>query len=182
LSEFTDPGLPGFAIEGIYSHSILVGANAKRIAEALEMPGRDSEDALLAGLLHDIGKLLLATNFRDEFSQALQDAQENSLPLHEAETRIIGVSHAEVGAHLMSLWGLPDSIQEAIALHHRPGLWGDTTLSPLTAVHIANALDQPSESADIQNKIEGLDYHYLERLGLVERLDEFIELCQLEPV
>ncbi|MFH2056340.1 MAG: response regulator [bacterium] len=182
FNQFDDPGLPGFAIEGIYRHSIQVGSNAKRVAKALELPSRMVEDSLLAGLLHDIGKLLLAANFRDEFSQAMQWAQQHSCRLHEAEAEVIGVSHAEVGAHLMSLWGLPDSILEAIALHHNPNLWHNLTIGPLAAVHIANALDQPGASADNSEKIPDLDYHYLEQLGIADRVDELVGVCEVEAV
>lgn len=182
FSQFDDPGLPGFAIEGIYSHSIQVGSNAKRVAKALGLPSRLVEDALLAGLLHDIGKLLLAANFREEFSRALVWARENSCSLQEAEVEIIGVSHAEVGAHLMSLWGLPDSILEAIALHHNPSLWNNLTASPLTAVHFANALDQPGADADKPRELPDLDFHYLEQVGVADRVEELVGLCELEAV
>lgn len=181
-NQFDDPGLPGFAIEGIYSHSLMVGANSKRVAKALGMQTRLAEDALLAGLLHDIGKLLLAANFREEFSQALQWAQEKSVPLHEAEKEVIGVSHAEVGAHLMSLWGLPDSILEAIAFHHDPARWSNETVSALTAVHVANALDQPGFSADKIEEIPDLDYQYLEKLGIADRVEELVAVCELDAV
>ncbi|MBE9486498.1 MAG: HDOD domain-containing protein, partial [Chloroflexi bacterium] len=103
--QFNDPGLSGISVESVYNHSIAVGTAAKKIAGALGLNERETEDALMAGMLHDVGKLIMLAHFRSELSRAIQLAEKKSVPLHKAERQTLGVTHGEIGAHLLSLWG-----------------------------------------------------------------------------
>ena len=98
-------------------HSQLTAKIAGRLLPA--SPMRDA--AIVAGLLHDIGKLVLATRSPQHFARAIQESRVEKIPLYEAEQRLMGVSHAEVGAYLLGLWGLPAPVVEAVANHHVPG-------------------------------------------------------------
>ncbi len=87
---------------------------------ALTLKTPIADDTLLAGLLHDIGYWVLAHECPGELNTAVELAAATSIPLHEAETRIMGASHAEVGAYLLGIWGFPYPIIEAVAHHHCP--------------------------------------------------------------
>ncbi len=71
-------------------------------------------------MLHDIGYWILVQECPKDLAKALELARAEGLPLLECERRITGATHAEIGAYLLGLWGLPHAIVEAVALHHTP--------------------------------------------------------------
>lgn len=179
FDQFQIVGQGGMTVESIYTHCIAVGTTSQKIAKAMKLTRNLVDDALLAGMLHDLGKLVMLSYFRSEYDQAIQLASKMTLQVEVAEREILGVSHAEIGAHLMSLWGLPDTIIEAVAYHHRPGECVNQGLSVLAAVHIANALEHEQESQTIYAK-SAPDLEYLDRLGISDRVSELRELCSVE--
>jgi HD-like signal output (HDOD) protein len=124
------------SIDKLQLHVHKVAAAARALAA--ESPRAD--DALLAGLLHDIGYWILAEECHAQLSESVSLAIEEKIPLHEAETLIIGASHAQVGAYLLGLWGLPYPVIEAVAHHHTPECVPQSELDPLVAVAVAHAL------------------------------------------
>jgi HD-like signal output (HDOD) protein len=106
----------GFSVEEIQRHSCCVGS----IASRLPMPRRKADATSVAGLLHDIGKLVLAVRLPGQFERALQASLAQHRPLHILEEELTGTSHAEIGAYLLGLWGLPASVVMAVSLHHHP--------------------------------------------------------------
>lgn len=159
----------GFDIERLWHHSMTVGAMAKRLAETEQLSTREADEAFTAGLLHDVGKLILAASLPDTYQKALAASKAQRIPLWRAEEEVFGTSHAEVGAYLLGLWGLPTSIVEAVAWHHRPAECPARTFCPLTTVHVANALwyqNAPTEG----NNFQVMDTVLIESMGLTERL------------
>ncbi len=167
--------VPEFCIETLWNHSVMVGALAKRIAADQSQSRELCDHALLAGLVHDAGKLVLAANLPDQYTQALEQAHAEHLTLELAERHQFDTSHAEVGAYLLGLWGLPDPIVEAVAFHHHPGL-GATAFAPLTAVHAANALASRL-SPCCRDCIAEPDQDYLAAIGLGSRWPRWNELA-----
>jgi HD-like signal output (HDOD) protein len=102
--------------EQLQNHAQLAAAACKSLAGGRASP----DDAWLAGLLHDIGYWVLVQECPDELGQALELSRNQHLPLFECERLTTGATHAEIGAYLLGLWGLPYSIVEAVALHHTP--------------------------------------------------------------
>ena len=96
-------GVEGFSIEEFQSHAMLVG----KIAASILPAGRGQHEAMTAGLLHDIGKLVLIADDPRRWVSLNRDARERGLPLHETERERQGITHAGTGAYLLSLWGLP---------------------------------------------------------------------------
>ncbi len=182
FSQFEFPPLSNMSIDSIYSHSLAVGTRAQKIAAAIGLARPMCDEALMAGMLHDVGKLIMLTHFQDELKEALRLAEESSLPLHEAERKVMKVCHADIGAHLLSLWGLPDAILEPVALHHAPQRMPIPQRSILTAVHIANALEHEEHDGEKTNSVSRLDQDYVNKLGLAAKIDEFKESCQPEQV
>jgi putative nucleotidyltransferase with HDIG domain len=123
-------------IDKLQAHVQQVAAVAQSLAAG--MPRAD--DAVLAGLLHDIGYWVLANECPDNLAEAVAMAVANKIPLYEAETRVIGASHAQIGAYLLGIWGLPYPVIEAVAHHHHPESIPQSELDPLGAVALAHAL------------------------------------------
>jgi HD-like signal output (HDOD) protein len=136
---------------------------------------RQANEAFTAGMLHDIGVLVMATRLPDRFAEVLELSRQSERPLHVVERELYGVSHAEVGAYLLGVWGLPFSIIEAAAYHHHPSDLPQETFNVLTAVHVASALvEAKSDSSDeLPGPCAQIDLSYLEALGVRERLGEW---------
>jgi putative nucleotidyltransferase with HDIG domain len=115
-------------------------------ANALAAKTTFADDAMLAGLLHDIGYWVLAQECPEELGKAVALSISARVPLCTAETQIIGASHAEIGAYLLGIWGLPHSVVEAVAHHHQPGRVSHSEFDVLAAVVSAHAL-VPSDDA-----------------------------------
>jgi HD-like signal output (HDOD) protein len=122
-------------------------------------------DFYLAGMLHDVGHLILATSDPDAY-------RGGELPSLDAEYDRHGVSHQEVGAYLLGLWGLPDPIVEAAAFHHAPRESSGRIMGPLTAVHVASAVVADESAEPV------LDHSYLSAVGVGDRMDAWIGVCE----
>jgi putative nucleotidyltransferase with HDIG domain len=144
-------------------HAIAAAMLARQI-----VPDRARRDqAFLAGLLHDIGELI--TPSRAAAAGATTPAD------------VPGGSHAELGAYLLGLWGLPDPIVEAVALHHRPAAAEPSPgLDVLVAVHVTEGLLQelapPDPSTDVMES--RLDEPWLQSVGHADKLDDWRALAQ----
>jgi HD-like signal output (HDOD) protein len=106
-----------------------------------------ADEALLAGLLHNIGYWVLLQECPDDLSRALRLAQSQAIPLHEAEREIIGASNAQLGAYLLGLWGLPYSVIEAVAFRHAAGRIRQSRFDVLAALVTADGLVPQSDPA-----------------------------------
>ena len=167
-----------FSVDKLWAHSLATGRVAEKIARAESNDASLIGEAFTAGMLHDIGKLLFAANLPAEFTKALTCAREQNVPLWEAESATLGVTHAELGASLLGIWGLPAPMVEAVALHHLPARLLSKTFCPLTAVHVANVLEHELRP-DLQGlPAAGVDQNYLAELGLSERWEHWRDLCQ----
>lgn len=128
--------VPGFSAEGLQRHALEVASAARRL---LSDPRRASE-AFTAGLLHDIGALVWAMACPDELARVFAAERADPDARHAAEESITGVSHAEVGAYLLGIWGLPCPIVEAVAHHHHPERVARQEFDVSAAVHVADRL------------------------------------------
>ncbi|MFQ5964157.1 MAG: HDOD domain-containing protein [Candidatus Scalinduaceae bacterium] len=120
FSSFTEEAeLSGFSMADMWKHSLLVGRLAKDIASSEMVDKDEAEEALIAGILHDIGKLILL-KVPEQRRKVNEFIEWTGCDLVEAEYAFIETSHAETGAYLLGLWGLNDNIVEAVAFHHNP--------------------------------------------------------------
>ena len=129
--------------EKIWYHSLLSATIAKRIQAKNSLA--DGDDIYLAGLLHDIGKLLLASTFPEEY-RTISLAAEGDV--EALEQHHIGISHGEVGAWLVGRWGLHSLVGDAILYHHHPVDQITNALPPVQIVYCANLLAGPGGAAD----------------------------------
>ncbi len=135
-------GFDAAQFAALWQHSLTISAVAHALAKAESLDKFTAEQALQAGMLHDIGKLILATAVPDDYQKVNAIALERHLPVHAAEQQLFGCDHGQIGAHLLGLWGLPDGIVEAVCYHHSPAQCPhpNNQFTPLTAVYVANIL------------------------------------------
>jgi HD-like signal output (HDOD) protein len=136
------PAVRGFSAEDVQRHAALVA----RLVRELLPDGRARDDAIAAALLVDIGLLVLASEKPAELADVLASASDQDRPCVEVEYERLGVTHAEVGAHLLALWDLPHAVVEAVAFHHRPLAAGDPAPPAVAVVHMADAIARDPEA------------------------------------
>lgn len=151
----------GACAESASEHSQKVAAASRAIAKAENASRAVVDESLLAGLLHDVGKLVLASSLPEKFGPAACGSELSGL---DAELAELGTTHAEIGGYLLGLWGLPAPVVEAISFHHTPGESQNSEFSALTATHVANCLVSNGQSTSV------VDMDYLARIGLADRL------------
>ncbi|MCX8157049.1 MAG: HDOD domain-containing protein [Verrucomicrobiae bacterium] len=179
FSYFENINSRDFSVEGLWRHSLAVGRLAEALAREEGAEARVVSEAFTAGLLHDLGKLVLAANLPEEYSRAMRLAREQSLSHCAAEEQVIGASHAEVGAALLGVWGLPLDIVEAVILHHAPGWLLDRAFCPLSAVAAANWLCHELEASGEQaGTVAETTQKCLEAAGWKERLPAWRQLAR----
>ena len=142
------PRCPEFRFAGFWRHTLTTALTARGLAKAM---GMDAEVAFTAGLLHDIGALVLATQYPLEFGVALRYAREHDLPLLDAERAALDVDHCVAGEVLAQHWRLPPAVARAIGQHHAPSPDPDGRPSLAELVHVADALAhgiQPAQGVD----------------------------------
>ncbi|MCF8038291.1 MAG: HDOD domain-containing protein [Desulfohalobiaceae bacterium] len=179
FSKFDSKKIPSRDLERIWDHSVKAGAVAQALAKDEGLDKSLTDDACMAGLLHDLGKPVLMDNFPEDYSKILRTYRKSGGSLYHMEHEAFGVSHAEIGAYLLGLWGLPENIVEAVGFHHTPDQCPFKTLTPLLLVHVANALTQAeAEDRNEDGLIPEIDAVCLERLGLEDRLPGWTVICR----
>jgi len=138
LESFSDSNNHGsFDREKFWQHSLGCALGAKMLAKILRY--RVSSEVFIAGLIHDIGKIIFDQYAHKLFIEALKKAELENISIYEAEKKVIGIAHTDIGKWLAKQWNLPQKIEEAIELHHAPD---KTLINPqITAiVHLSDIL------------------------------------------
>ena len=177
--EILEREVAGYALPygSLLRHSLTCAAAAQSLAKRARFRG--AEEAFVAGLLHDIGKVVLNTYLKDQFIQVLIRAAGGGVTYAEAEREVLGFDHAEAGAHLLERWQLPASLVAAVRYHHAP--LDAATDSPLPSlVHLADAVCM---TLGVGLGLDGMAYtlhpEALRRLELTDRDFEEVagEIC-----
>jgi len=168
-------------LDKLWKHSMSVSSLAKSIARTIRKDEAFLDATFKAGLFHDFGKLILITAMPRQFTDVLRMVKEKQIDFWKAEVEVIGTSHAEIGAYLLGLWGFADSIVEAVAFHHRPGISQSEHADSITSVYIANALDYEELSGESSTSgNDKIDIEYLRDLRVESRLAEWREISSRE--
>ena len=150
------------------------------IASALPLEKCNRDVTIIAALLHDIGKLFLASSMPDQFCAVLGRARERGCKPFEAEEELLGSSHAEIGAYLLGLWGIPSLTVEAIAHHHHPTRIPNAGFDCTAVVYVADLLANELEAHPVDtigSELEESDRTCLEALGVWPKFVEFREIA-----
>jgi putative nucleotidyltransferase with HDIG domain len=161
-------GLPNdlVTMESFWRHSIACGVTARILATYRREP--NVERFFIAGLMHDIGRLVMFTTAPELARQAMDEARARDELLHVTERMVMGFDHADVGGALLRQWKLPLHTVNAVAYHHRPG--ADGVLHIDTAIiHVADLIANSAQIGGSGERfVPGLDNSAWERLGLPE--------------
>lgn len=145
---FTRLPVPGVNLDALWKHSLTVSAMAQQIAIQEGGDRLTVNTAGVAGLLHDIGELILLANLPDIYYPMIRNLAGDEDALLAMELEHFGVTHAQLGAYVLSLWSLPDAVVEAVALHHDCSRHaGDTASLMNKAVFAAERFLQEESSA-----------------------------------
>jgi HD-like signal output (HDOD) protein len=166
FSELELANQSGLDLEELWTRSFSIGSIAKHIAMVSGMDNKSQDYAHMAGMLHDVGILVMAMSMPDEYSEVIKIKLEEKTSTCIIEERIFGCTHAEVGGALLGIWGLPDPIVDAVTNHHTPSHSTYNIISPVTAVHLANIYYWQNIQADYPIPI---DTAYIETLDLKEK-------------
>jgi len=180
FASFERPELAGSGLDRLWDHAVLAGRFARQIAQAEQVGSEETEQASAAGLLHDIGKLLFAANLPQDYGRALQLAREQQRELWDVESQFFGVSHAELGALLLGIWGLPQPIVQAVAWHHQLPRVAGSLPGPVLAVHAANVFAHEALAVPNPGRPAALDVGSLSQFGVEPHLAIWRQVC-LEP-
>jgi HD-like signal output (HDOD) protein/CheY-like chemotaxis protein len=167
FSKFETDLLVDADVQYLWQHSLTTASYAKRIAMQEKCPQRLADECFTAALLHDAGKLIMASALRPQYKQVIEVTKSQNRGLNDAEREVFGCGHPEIGAYLFGLWGLPGSIIEAVAWHHQPSLSLQTTFSAVAAVHFASAYHEEKTGSWMSDHTP-IDYEFLARIGCRE--------------
>lgn len=180
FSQFDPEVVKALSLDAIKSRSQQVARCARVIAKAEGVDNRIVDQAFLAGLLHEMGSMVLAANSPDDYLRACDLAKQEQIDILLAEKQVFNTTHAEVGAYILGLWGIDDDVVTAIAYHHEPSAFPDVKFSALTAVYVASTLLTTRKNPSEQTLLPDEGMRYLDRIGMTERLPEWQALC-LKP-
>lgn len=153
----------------LHTHSMTVATRAQELA-----PAPLKQDAFVAGLVHDVGSIVLAAATPDVMASVMDEVERGERAVHEIEMELLGASHAEVGAYLLSLWGLPYPVVEAVAHHHDVPAVGSGGLQLTHLVTVADALSDAERPASVcsEGPTSALAEDFLEACGLRDQVLE----------
>lgn len=126
-----------FDREAFWKHSIACAITSKLLAKRLGF--KNDEEVFLWGLLHDLGKIILDSHFRKEFTEVVHLVKKENILIRDAEKRVLGFDHAEVGGIVCERWNLPPALIKCIKLHHTPTL-ANESIRMVSIVHVADIL------------------------------------------
>ncbi len=173
-----------FSPAKFWEHSVGTAVAAGLLARCCR--DEDREEAFVAGLLHDVGKLVEYQFLRKEFLAVLALVRSEDVPMRAAEQRVMGFSHDQVGRTLAEHWKLPYRLSEAVACHHRPDLAQDAKREA-AIVHVADVLARAlALGSDGDDAVSRLEPEAWERLKIpltaLEGLMEELELRHRETL
>jgi HD-like signal output (HDOD) protein len=136
----------GFDLDEFWKHTIATAVSCRLIASKVNY--ENPERAMILGLIHDLGKVVLIHAFQAEFAMACRQAQQQSIALHIAEQEVLGFDHAEVGGWLAEKWDLPDILTVAVEYHHKADSFPPAYQSEVMLTVLSDTMSKESEFGD----------------------------------
>ena len=166
LETMSIKGKSAFDMDDFWKHLLGTGVTAKLIARKMGVNKDLLEDYFLAGLMHDMGKIVLNRMNPEAYKKVIDACATRELNLYSVEEKIFGINHAEIGELLGQKWGLQSQLVEAMAYHHEPHLASDENHKIVLAVHVANVFTRKQGVGN-----SGNTYNYRVRDELLEDLN-----------
>ena len=162
-------------IDALQAHSMLTASIARQMMAGTHL----ADDAFTAGLLHDLGRLIIVNQMPKVSADVEAAVKKGGTPTYRAEEQVLRTSHAEIGGYLLGLWGLPYPVVEAVANHHHPERIAAPRFDLLAVVHIAEALAN-EVGPGAAEKGAAVDTIYLEELGVTNKLDGWRAMAEVQ--
>ena len=178
FSSFDFGTLPHFSYQMLWDHCMRTACISREITKSDSKDKKEIDNSFIAGLLHDMGKLILGYAITEKYKSIIEYARENNQLLWKAEKKYLGVSHAELGAYLSALWGLPEEISEAIRCHHEPAELDTSGGKLVTAVHLSDVFEHHLFVINSDYEKPVIDKAYIERKGIKDRLEAWASICR----
>ena len=158
-------------LEQLTHFSQKTGILAGKLAKAEGLPQKQIDRSMMCGMLHQCGKLILASHLKLPYETEAVE------PHWQWEIENTGITHAQAGAYLLGIWGLPNPIIDAVMFYIHPSNSANQTISELTMTHIASALISCVSDTGVSRSVEQLlDMDYLEKLGINTHLDDWKQI------
>ncbi|HEX7670454.1 MAG TPA: response regulator [Polyangiaceae bacterium] len=152
------------AVEEAQQHALAVA----KMAQSLFSDRRLAQEAFLAGMMHDVGTLVLLSELPQQLIEITRRVRDLGELRPVAEEAVLGATHADLGAYLLTLWGMPDDLIEAVACHHCPGRIPHDSFALVDAVHVADGL-----IAECSGEVGGIDAEWLAKVGVSSQIEEW---------
>jgi putative nucleotidyltransferase with HDIG domain len=165
-----DHVLERFDLRNLFAHSVYVSTLAEAAARTMSPDDKVADDARIAGLLHDIGKMVLINGFGDEYTQVLKKHRSSNTSLQKLERQAFDVTHADVGGALLILWGFPWHVVEAVTFHHRPQKTDLASYDTVMSVHMGDCMAH--HAPDGNHSAETSDEETVDALSAASKGDE----------
>jgi len=162
-----------FSLEALQARSLMVARLAQTLAKVATKDPLVRDQAFLAGLLLDIGMVMLATEQAAAYTKVFGYAAKHQAPLDQVEMKAFGVTHAQLGAHLLTQWNLPPMVVDAVLFHHNPQAYFQGGLTPLALAHVADAMLPSLKSGSNVTMNAQLQNDFLERAGIDQWLPKW---------
>jgi len=171
FKQFDQAAIKDFSIEELFQHCCQTARLARKIATLEHCDPKFLDQCFLAGLLHDVGELILVSSLPGQYASVVENARKNNLAVWQAEYAEYGTTHAEVGGYLLALWGLPTPVVEAVIYHHQPPVdCQQIEFTPAIAVHVADAFSDKIAGSHPDLPGNQIDMAWPEKLGLEKRV------------
>ncbi|MGE4442229.1 MAG: HDOD domain-containing protein [Desulfomicrobium sp.] len=171
---------PRFSINMLWEHSLRVAQFAKTIAIDAGLSESLHNDCFMAAMFHDIGKFILASRMEREFSEIITIVEEEQCPVNIAEQRVLGTTHADIGAYLLARWGFSYSQISIIRAHHDENVVTAATPTPQMILFIANCMDH--ELVRLRNRFNRNSFDFIMNSNIMikSQIDSWRNLCSNE--
>jgi HD-like signal output (HDOD) protein len=177
------------SMDQFWTHSICVGVTAKALATQKNIPTLMREECFIAGMLHDLGKIVLSSCFPGQYDQVLKEVMADHASLHVLERDAFGGDHGAVGRMISEKWQFNDTITDALSYHHDPTGAADSNQELVSIVALANiyanvydfgSAGDPYQDYDALNEVlDQVGVEWSELSFLMETVEDEIEKAQI---
>ena len=172
LQKYEGKHLQSLSLPALWKHSLDTAVAVRKLAKCEGLDFGHCEEFFVSGLLHDIGKLILAAHADKQYKIVTQRSAAENIPIHLLEQEVFGATHADVGAYLLGLWGLPESIVSCVQMHHSLVTIEPGEFSVVVAIYAAQCLQRSP------NGLQPIDEKFFERIGFRNRVDAWREALE----
>jgi len=177
FSQFDQKICKTFSLDALARHSWTTAILARKVARAERQELKMIDQCFLAGLLHNVGQVILIFSLPDEYAGILAKSKQERLPVWQVEQELLGAENTDVGAYLLALWGLPNPVIEAVAMQQHPAQCDARAFSPVIALHAAQVFAHELAGASSEGVPPQLDLPYLTQAGFGERIEHWRATC-----